>query len=109
MQSRVVGLGVTFNHSISICASSSPTGADFRFLGFAGAPCPVVGEVGSSVALRLLLAFPAVEVCATGLEARLPPATGLVALLPAKGLPAREPLRLPFGALGLVARLATTE
>ena len=112
MQSRVLGLVVTLSHSMSICASSSPTGAGLRFLGFAGAPVLVVGDVGSSVALRLLLGLPGTGLCATGLAARLPLATGLVARLPdppARGLLAREPLRLPLGALGLVARLATTE
>lgn len=121
MQSLVVAFGVFFNQSINICSSSSPAGAcAFRFFTFTGAP-PVafVGEIGSSVAFRLLLGFPLTPCdcpCTTGLEALLPPpggpAVGLVARLPApvRGLPERlGTLDFSFGAFGLVARLATTE
>jgi hypothetical protein len=119
MQSRVVAFGVFLNHSITILSSSSPTGAaaplcPLRFFAFGGAPCPwPFGDVGegdpaanSSVAF-LFFCDPFVPE-ATGLVARLF-AIGLVARL-AKGLfPRLAPLAFCLGALGLVARFATTE
>lgn len=122
MQSRVDAFGVFLSHSITIASSSSPVtvACALRFFGFPGA--------APSSAFRLLFGFPfaggdvtplAEEVAAGGLSARpagggLPaPATGLVARLPvASGLLARlEPFAFSFGifALGLVARIATTE
>jgi hypothetical protein len=122
MQSRVVAFGVFFNHSITILSSSSPAGTTpplcaLRFFAFGGAFWPF-GDVGegeagaySSVAFLFFcdpFIFGLAAPLATGLVARLF-ATGLVARL-AKGLfPRLAPFGFCLGALGLVARLATTE
>lgn len=112
MQSRVVALGVSRNHSMSIFSSNSPSGAGpvgrgFRFLGL-GPLTPLAVLLAAapetSSALRLFMGFGIVG-------EPLAPAPGLVGKgIPLSGLLARLTLAdLVLGPLGLVARLATTE
>jgi len=120
MQSLVVAPGVFLSQSITVFASTggpSVGAIDFRF--FADdAPGDCAITAGSSVAFRFLFGFWAGVAAfgATGLPARLP-AAGLVARLggpllcptPRGLLPGLPPFVFGFGALGLVARFATTE
>lgn len=121
MQSFVVAFVVFVSHSTNICCVISPAAPApaLRFFVFEGAPADpgLVGDVGSSIALRLFPVLAPSETSAGGLSALLLlpgvlPATGLVArlLAPASGLPARlVPFVFSLGAFGLVARFATTE